>query len=91
MNETGATQVQQVTTFWQKVLGEQLDRWDAMIGQLGKLETKGFEQVSATIDETARLSKESAAYASLLTTQWRRLAVDSSRQMLDLFGTKPAV
>jgi hypothetical protein len=62
-----------------------------MMGQLGKLEAKGFEQVVSTIDEAARLSKESAAYANLLTAQWRKLAVDSSRQMLDLLGTKPAV
>jgi hypothetical protein len=90
MFETSATQVQQATTFWQKALGEQVDRWEAMMGQVGKLEAKGFEQVVSTIDEAARLSKESTAYANLLTAQWRKLAVDSSRQMLDLLGTKPA-
>jgi len=92
MSETsGATHLQEVTAFWQKALGEQIDRWDGIVGQLGKLETKGFEQVCSNIDEAARLAKESTAYANLLTAQWRKLAVDSTRQALDLFGAKPTV
>jgi hypothetical protein len=91
MSEANGTQVQQAAAFWQKALGEQIDRWEGMLGQLGKLETKGFEQVCANIDEAARLAKESTAYANLLTAQWRKLAVDSTRHAIDLFATKPVV
>ena len=91
MSETSATHVQQVTAFWQKAVGDQIDRWDGMLGQVGKLETKGFEQFCSNIDEAARLAKESTAYANLLTAQWRKLAVDSTRQALDLFVPKPSV
>jgi hypothetical protein len=88
MTDTTSTHVQQVAAFWQKILGEQIDRWDGMMGQFGKLETKGFEQVCSNIDEAARLAKESTAYANLLTAQWRKLAVDSTRQALELLGAK---
>jgi hypothetical protein len=91
MTDTSTTHVQQVTAFWQKALGEQIDRWEAMLGQFGKLETKGFEQVCANIDEAARLAKESTAYTNLLTAQWRKLAVDSTRHAIDLVATKPTV
>jgi hypothetical protein len=91
MSETSASHVQQVTAFWQKAVNDQIDRWDSMLGQIGKLETKGFEQVCSNIDEAARLAKESTAYANLLTAQWRKLAVDSTRQALDLFVPKTTV
>jgi hypothetical protein len=91
MNGTNGTQVQQSGALWQKVVSEQIDRWDGMLSQFGKLETKGFEQVCANIDEAARLAKESAAYGNLLSAQWRKLAVDSTRQTLELFGAKPVV
>jgi hypothetical protein len=92
MTDTTASHVQQVTAFWHKAVNEQIDRWDGMMGQLGKLETKGFEQACANIDEAARLAKESTAYANLLTAQWRKLAVDSTRHALDLLtASKPAV
>jgi hypothetical protein len=88
MSNSVNTQVQQFATFWQKAFGEQLDRWDTMMTEVGKLETKGFEQVCANVDEAARLAKESVAYTNLLGAQWRKLAVDSARQALDLTSVK---
>ena len=89
MSGANTTQVQQTTAFWQKAIVEQIDRWDGMLTQLGKVETKGFEHVCANIDEAARLAKESTAYANLLTAQWRKLALDSTRQAFEPFGAKP--
>jgi hypothetical protein len=95
-NETSQTQ-QSSTPFstpfaWQRAIAEQMDRWDAVVTDvvtaMGKLETKGFEQACANADEAARLTKESAAYASLLGAQWRKLAMDATRQAFETFGAK---
>jgi hypothetical protein len=80
--------MQQAAAFWQKAIAEQIDRWDSMLSEVGKLETKGFEQICSNVDEAARLAKESAAYANLLGAQWRKLYVDATRQAFDLFGAR---
>ena len=56
--------------------------------EVTKLETKGFEQACANVDEAARLAKESFAYTNLLAAQWRKLALDSARQVFDLTSIK---
>ncbi len=88
MNANGTSQTQQWTTPWQRAIQEQLERWEAAVAELGKVETKGFEQVCANVDEAARLTKESTAYANLLAAQWRKLALDATRQTFEAFGTR---
>ncbi len=94
MSANEASQSQQsVTTFpWQRAVAEQIERWDAVVNDVmaavGKLETRGFEQACANADEAARLTKESAAYASLLGAQWRKLAIDATRQAFETFSAK---
>jgi len=91
-NETSQSQ-QSINAFpWQRAFAQQVERWDAvmtdMVNAVGKLETRGFEQACANADEAARLTKESAAYASLLGAQWRKLAMDATRQAFETFGPK---
>jgi hypothetical protein len=88
MSATETSQSQQFTNHWQRAVNEQIQRWDAFVAEVGKLETKGFEQACANADEAARLTKESAAYVSLLSAQWRKLAVDATRQAFEMFSAK---
>ena len=90
MSDT-TTHMQQAAALWHKAVNDQIDRWDSMLTEVGKLETKGFEQICSNVDEAARLAKESAAYANLLGAQWRKLWVDSTRHALELVGAKGSV
>jgi hypothetical protein len=88
MNGKEASQTQQFMNPWYRAWQEQIERWEAAMSELGKVETKGFEQVCANVDEAARLTKESTAYGNLLAAQWRKLALDSARQTIEAFGAR---
>jgi hypothetical protein len=87
MSGKETSQSQQWAASWQKAWQDQFERWNAAFAEMGKVETKGFEQVCANVDEAARLAKESAAYGNLLAAQWRKLAVDAARQAFEAIGT----
>jgi hypothetical protein len=88
MSDKDSSQVQQMMNPWYRAWQEQIERWESAMTELGKVETKGFEQVCANVDEAARLTKESTAYANLLAAQWRKLALDSTRQTFEVFGAR---
>jgi hypothetical protein len=88
MSGKESSQAQQFTNPWARAWQEQVERWEAAMAELGKVETKGFEQVCANVDEAARLTKESTAYANLLAAQWRKLALDATRQTFEAFGAR---
>jgi hypothetical protein len=92
VNETSQSQQTSHVFPWQRAIAEQIERWDAVVNDvtlaIGKLESKGFEQACANADEAARLTKESAAYMNLLGAQWRKLAMDATRQAFETFGAK---
>ena len=88
MSGKEASQSQQWFSPWSRAWQEQIERWEAAVTEMGKLETKGFEQVCANVDEAARLAKESAAYGNLLAAQWRKLALDAARQAFDAFNAR---
>ena len=54
-------------------------------GELEKLQTTALDQARQVIDETARLYKESLNYGGLLMSEWRRMALDATRQTVDTF------
>src|SRR5262249_30200432 len=56
----------------------------AFADELGRLEQKSAEQAKASIDEMARLSKESIVYGTKLAAEWRGLWMESQKRFLDL-------
>ncbi len=80
---------------WQKLADESVQRTTSFWTELDKVEAKGAERTGSTIDELARMSKESLAYSHRLGSEWRKLAFeswkDASTQLASgLAGARPS-
>jgi hypothetical protein len=71
---------QQLMTFWKKAGDDQLQRMQTLGDEWAKMEAKGFEQWSSTVDEMAKLTKESLAYSAQLTNEWRKTWLDAVKK-----------
>ena len=67
---------------WKQAMDTWMGRMVAMTEEAAKVEAAGAERARATIDESARLMRESLAYTMGLSSEWRRLVLESTRQMI---------
>jgi hypothetical protein len=84
MAETATSQTQQIKDTFRKAASDHAERVDGIFAEMAKLEEKGLEQAAAQLDEAARLTKVSLAYASELAAQWRKLMVDAARRTAEM-------
>lgn len=88
MNEQINSQVQQAMDSWRKLVDEQVSRFTAMGEEVAKLEQKGLEQVRTAVDEAAKMTKESFAYAAQLSAEWRKLALEATKRASELISAR---
>src|SRR5690349_878251 len=70
---------------FRKLLDEQIARLGEMSREMEKLQATTMDQARQAIDESARLFKESLNYGGLMMNEWRRMALEASRQAVDAF------
>jgi len=70
---------------WQKMADDSVQRAMSFYGELDKLEAKGVERTAVAVDEVAVLQKETLAYGAQLAAEWRRLTLESMKQMSSTF------
>ena len=87
MSEATSSQAQQ-SEFWKKLVDEQMVRSTALFDEVGKLESKGAEQVRTAVDEASKIAQETLAYSTKLTAEWRRLSLDAFRNAASLWMPK---
>lgn len=88
INENVAKQGQQLKDAWNKLVTEQTDKVAAMYDEMAKLETKGFEQTRAALEETSKLFKSSLEYQMQLAAEWRKLTLDATRRAAEVLTLK---
>jgi len=59
---------------------DQLRRWEQMTKEYQALEAKNVEQARMMIDEGAKLMKATLDQSVKLTAEWRKLALETTRQ-----------
>jgi hypothetical protein len=91
MAEQTTSQTQQIKDTFRKAVSDHAERVESVFTELAKLEEKGLEQAAAQLDETARLTKVSLAYASELSAQWRKLWVDAAKRTAEMVSGPGAV
>ncbi len=84
MAEQTTSQTQQIRDGFKKAMDDHASRVESAFSEMAKLEEKGLEQACAQLDEAARLTKVSLAYASELGAQWRKLMVDAARRSAEM-------
>lgn len=85
MNEN---KVQQVTNAAEKVITEQASRIESAVSELGKLQSKGLEQVSALVESAGRAAKEQLAFAEQFGAEYRKLVLAATKTATEFFAPK---
>jgi hypothetical protein len=91
MAEQTTSQTQQIKDSFRKAVNDHAERVDSVFTEIAKLEEKGLEQAAVQLDEAARLTKVSLAYAIELTAQWRKLWVDAAKRTAEMVSGPGAV
>jgi hypothetical protein len=79
---------QQVTNAVEKVIAEQASRFETVMSELNKAQSKGLEQVSALVESVSRTAKEQIAFAEQIGGEWRKLVLAATKNAADLFTPK---
>lgn len=66
------------------VLEQQLARMEAWFDDLARVEEKSIESAQRAIDESSKLMKETLAYSAKMRTEWRNLALQTSRRAAEM-------
>jgi uncharacterized protein with beta-barrel porin domain len=86
MAEQTTSHAQQIKDTVKKAIDDHAARVESAFSEMAKLEAKGLEQACNQLDEAARLTKVSFAYASELAAQWRKLVVDAARRSAEMMS-----
>ena len=70
------------------MLGDQAAWSEQVMGEVAKLEANAADQAKVAIDQMTHLAKESLSYGLKLSSEWRRLALESMKQSTALFSTR---
>ncbi len=69
-----------------KAVDTQLTQLNAFYEEVAKLQAASLEQTKTTLDETARLTKETMGYWANLGAESRRMTLDAYKRTFGLFG-----
>ncbi len=69
---------------WKKMVDDQLGRIEDLSQEFARYQQQGMDQAQGAIDELAELMKDSLNHTAQLTSEWRRMALDSTRKAGDM-------
>ena len=80
MVEQITSQVQHGFGMWKKAWDDHVARVNAIFGEVNKLEQKNAEQFTNAVDEVAKMTRENLAYATQLTSEWRKVSLETTKK-----------
>jgi hypothetical protein len=72
----------------EKVIAEQTARFETVVADLGKLQTKGLAQAQTFFENATRVTQEQIAFAEQLGGEWRKVVLAATRSAGELFAPK---
>jgi hypothetical protein len=88
MADQVTAQVQDVQAFWKKTFEDAMGRTNAVYAEFAKLDAKSTEQAGFAVDEMAKIAKESIAYFSAISNEYRRLSLEAMKKSTEMFNIK---
>lgn len=76
---TPFSQPQQFPDFWMKAMKDHFTRLETMQKEMERLEHEGAARFEAAVEESAKLTKESIAYAQKLSSDWRKITFEAMK------------
>jgi hypothetical protein len=83
---TPFAQPQQFSNVWAQAMKDHLARVEAWQKEMVRLEEQNYVRANEAIEESARLAKESLAYAQKLQAEWRKISLDAMKQAAEPFS-----
>jgi hypothetical protein len=83
-----ASQVQQLTTEWSKLVAAQVAGVEMVMGELARLESRSTAQALTAWEEAGRQAKEGLALAEKASAEWRKLVLESARRTAQFLTPK---
>ena len=88
MSEQATSQAQQAQDAWKKMFEDHFSRVQQFEAEISRFETQSTEKARDAIDEFAKMSKETLAYTGKLTTEWRKLSLEATRNAFGFWTFK---
>ena len=83
---TSFAQPQHFGDIWVKSMKDHVARVEAMNKEFERVEAQGADRASEALDEVAKLTRESMAYAQKLGAEWRKAYLDALKKSAEMFG-----
>lgn len=77
-------QAQQSKATWNDLVEDQVKRLTTISEEVGRLEARSAERATTALAEAAQIGKESVESAVRLSSEWRKLWLDTARRSADL-------
>lgn len=86
MSDNTRSQSQQFSNFFAQSMQDQVTRASSFYAEADKLRAQAMDRAQANVDEAARLTKESFAYAHQLASVWQGLVLESLRKTAEMIA-----
>ncbi len=84
MSETKTSQVQETQAAWKKLVGDQVARFELGYAEVARMQEQIIAHNKHSIDEMAKLQRESVEYVAQLSAEWRKLTIEATRKAVEL-------
>ena len=75
---------------WAKLTQEHIDRVTSFADELAGMESRAYERTREAMDQAEKLGREWVDYVSALSSEWRRLAIQSTRSAAEFLASSRA-
>lgn len=82
------SQTQQWWDVWAKAAAAEATRMDQLASEMHKMQAQAVARTCEAIDESARLMKESVNYASQLSSEWRKITLETTKKAAEMVTPK---
>lgn len=69
---------------WTSFLRDQMSRMQAWSDEFARMEGQMFDRLRTTAGDASRMVNDSIGYASSLTAEWRKLALDAGKRAIEM-------
>jgi hypothetical protein len=72
----------------EKLIAEQTARYETVVAEINKLQTRSVEQFNQFVEGATRVAKEQIAFAEQMGGEWRKLVLAATKNAAELFTPK---
>ena len=87
-SQTQQNESQTAPNAWAQLSKDHLERINGLWGEIAEMEGKLYDSARQAFGEADSLTRDYAKYMTDLSSQWRRMFLESTRRAADLFSAQ---